>query len=195
MRGDFLWLRPVRPRVRPLFIVAEMYLRTVRGRDISSTKVKALPESLGQCTLLEHLCVRAAAPPPCACPVVPALRCCAAAPGARLRHAASDAAASALALPVSAGPSPACACLQPAFDRARWGWVGAARRGCSVGAQVRGQHRARGASGGGRLAQPEVVVSAPAAALPRPADATRVAGGARTTRAPLGTCVCVHMCM
>ncbi len=36
--------------------------RAVRRRIISSTKVKALPESLGQCTLLEELCV-----PPAAC--------------------------------------------------------------------------------------------------------------------------------
>ncbi len=35
--------------------------RAVRGRDISSTKVKSLPESLGKCTLLERLCVHAAA--------------------------------------------------------------------------------------------------------------------------------------
>ena len=33
----------------------------VRRRDISSTKVKALPEWLGQCTLLEILCVPPAA--------------------------------------------------------------------------------------------------------------------------------------
>jgi hypothetical protein len=32
----------------------------VHGRSIYSTKVKVLPESLGKCTLLEDLCVRAA---------------------------------------------------------------------------------------------------------------------------------------
>ncbi len=36
--------------------------RTVRRRSIGSTKVKYLPEWLGQCTLLEELCV-----PPAAC--------------------------------------------------------------------------------------------------------------------------------
>ncbi len=35
--------------------------RAVRGRDISSTKVKLLPESLGKCTLLWGLCVCAPA--------------------------------------------------------------------------------------------------------------------------------------
>jgi hypothetical protein len=50
----------------------------VRGRYISGTKVRALPEWLGQCKLLEELCVpRPSPPPPCAFAVVPALRCCA----------------------------------------------------------------------------------------------------------------------
>ncbi len=34
----------------------------VHGRVIYSTKVRALPESLGQCKLLEFLCVRARRP-------------------------------------------------------------------------------------------------------------------------------------
>jgi hypothetical protein len=34
----------------------------VRGRSISSTKVKVLPEWLGRCKLLETLCVRARSP-------------------------------------------------------------------------------------------------------------------------------------
>ncbi len=87
---DFLWLRPVCPHVYPCFA------RAVRGRYISSTKVRALPESLGRCKLLEKLCVPP--PPPCAFAAVPALRCCAcaAAPGAGPHLAAFDAAAAAL---------------------------------------------------------------------------------------------------
>ena len=43
----------------------------VRGRSISSTKVKALPESLGQCKLLGQLCVRTRSRrPPFASPAV-----------------------------------------------------------------------------------------------------------------------------
>jgi hypothetical protein len=58
MRGDFLWLRPVRPHVCPLLHGGRgPHARAVRGRYISYTKVKALPESLGQCKLLETLCV------------------------------------------------------------------------------------------------------------------------------------------
>jgi hypothetical protein len=58
MRGDFLWLRPVRPHVRPLFRGGRgPHARAVRGRRVASTKVKALPEWLGQCMLLEDLCV------------------------------------------------------------------------------------------------------------------------------------------
>jgi hypothetical protein len=54
------------------------HARAVRGRSIFSTKVKALPEWLGQCKLLEELCVpRPPPPPPCAFAAVPALRCCA----------------------------------------------------------------------------------------------------------------------
>jgi hypothetical protein len=58
MRGDFLWLRPVRPHVCPSLRGGRgPHARAVRGRSISSTKVEALPESLGQCKLLEELCV------------------------------------------------------------------------------------------------------------------------------------------
>jgi hypothetical protein len=47
------------------------------GRSIFSTKVTALPESLGQCKLLEYLCVPPPArPPPPALVAVPVLRCC-----------------------------------------------------------------------------------------------------------------------
>jgi hypothetical protein len=96
------------------------HARAVRGRDISSTKVQALPEWLGQCKLLEGLCVpRPPPPPPCACAAVPALRCgawrCRA--GALEPHrAALDAAATALPV-VGRRPSPAHAWLARAADR------------------------------------------------------------------------------
>ena len=47
----------------PCLSIVRPHTRAVRGRVISATKVKALPESLGQCKLLETLCVGAAAPP------------------------------------------------------------------------------------------------------------------------------------
>ena len=52
----------------------------VRGRSIGGTKVKALPEWLGRCKLLETLCVRAR-PPPCAFRLRCAAAACAAAAG------------------------------------------------------------------------------------------------------------------
>jgi hypothetical protein len=112
--------------------------------------------------------------------------------GAGPWHAALDAAAA--ALPVvgrRARARMAGARSRPARGP---GWAGAARDGRTVGAQVGVQQRARGAAGGGRVAEPEETVSARAAALTRPrrcADAWQAASGARTTRAPLGTCVCV----
>jgi hypothetical protein len=61
---SFPWVRPVRPHVRPLLRGGRgRHARAVRGRYISSTKVKALPESLGQCKLLEFLCVPRPLPP------------------------------------------------------------------------------------------------------------------------------------
>jgi hypothetical protein len=87
------------PRLPIVARRARPHVREGHGRSIYSTKVKALPESLGQCKLLQYLCVApAAAPPPCAFAVVPALcRCaCAAAPGARPHHAALVAAAAVL---------------------------------------------------------------------------------------------------
>jgi hypothetical protein len=55
---------------------AGRHARALRGRRIGATKVEALPEWLGQCTLLEDLCVpRPPPPPPCAFAAVPALRC------------------------------------------------------------------------------------------------------------------------
>jgi hypothetical protein len=76
MRGHFLWLRPVRPRVRPSLRGGRgPQVHAVRGRSIFSTKVTALPEWLGQCKLLEELCVpRPPPPPPCAFAALPALR-------------------------------------------------------------------------------------------------------------------------
>ncbi len=59
IRGFFPWLRPVRPHVCPLLRGGRgPHARAVRGRYIYGTKVKALPESLGQCKLLEELCVQ-----------------------------------------------------------------------------------------------------------------------------------------
>ncbi len=78
---------------------ARAVLAVLYGRLIRYTKVRALPESLGQCKLLETLCV----PHPPACLLcafapLPALRCCACATarGAGPRRAALDAAAAVL---------------------------------------------------------------------------------------------------
>jgi hypothetical protein len=173
MRGDFPWLRPVRPHFRPSLRGGRgPHAHVVRGRIISSTKVKALPEWLGQCKLLETLCVRTRRLH------AMRVRC-----GALLRRAlgpsraALDAAAAALPV-VGRRPSRARAWLASRPTGARSGWAGAARRGRTVGAQGRGQHRARGAAGGGRLAKPEGAVSAPAAALTLALPMRRrVAGG------------------
>ena len=64
IRGFLLWLRPVRPHVRQLSRGGRgrPHARAVRGRSIASTKVRALPEWLGRCKLLEELCVPR--PPP-----------------------------------------------------------------------------------------------------------------------------------
>jgi hypothetical protein len=178
---------------------ARPHVRAVHGRIIYGTKVKALPEWLGQCKLLEQLCVRARRRRRRA-------RVCGGAGAALLpralprralgrHHAALDAAAAALPV-VAVGRAPG-AWLGPAARPARVkGGAGAARRGRTGGAQVGTKHRARGAAGGGRLAQAEGTVSAPTAAFPRPAECARAwRACARTRRAPLGTCVCVHMCV
>jgi hypothetical protein len=186
MRGDFLWLRPVRPHVCPLSRGGRgrtrggrgPHARAVRGRRISDTTVKALPESLGQCKLLETLCVPRPPPPPCAFAAVPALRCCAwlcraGAPGRSARRWMRRR----RRCRRRPRPSPVHAWLAPPGRPARvGGGPKAARRGRTVGAQGRVQLRARGAAGDGRLAEVEVTVSAAAAALPRPcrrADAWR----------------------
>ncbi len=82
--------------------------------------MRALPESLGQCKLLEGLCVPPAAP----FAAMPALRCCAcaAAPGAGLRHAALDVAAALQVL------RPGRAWLAPASDRRAVGGEGGRSR-------------------------------------------------------------------
>jgi hypothetical protein len=179
LRGDFPWLRPVRPHVGPLSRGGRgPHACAVRGRWISSTKVKALPEWLGRCKDLEELCVLR--PPP-------AVRVCGGAGAALLpralrrralgrRRAALDAAAAALPVVGRAG-APRAHGWRLRLSRARWGWAGAARRGRTVGVQGGVQHRARGAAGGGRLAEPEETVSAPDRRAPtaRP-SATCVAG-------------------
>jgi hypothetical protein len=198
MRGDFLWLRPVRPHVRPSSRGGRgPHARAVRGRHIRATKVKALPESLGRCKLLETLCVPPAALPLFAFAAVPARRCCAsaAAPGARSAPRGVVCGGVGVAGRGRAHLRVSGARGRPARFR---GWAGAARHGRTVGAQVRVQHhRARGAAGSGRLAKPEGTVSAPAATLTRPADAPtrgRAESGARARRARLGTCVCTYVC-
>jgi hypothetical protein len=47
-------------RICPCARRAPPHAPALHGRDISSTKVKALPESLGKCKDLQHVCVRAA---------------------------------------------------------------------------------------------------------------------------------------
>ncbi len=60
--APFLWLRPVRPHICSLLRGGRgPHARVVRGRDISSTKVTALPDFLCRCKLLEELCVPPAA--------------------------------------------------------------------------------------------------------------------------------------
>jgi hypothetical protein len=55
----------LRPHVRPSSRGGRgPHARAVRGRDIASTKVRALPEWLGQCKLLGELCVPRPPPPP-----------------------------------------------------------------------------------------------------------------------------------
>jgi hypothetical protein len=115
---------------------------------------------------------------------MPALRCCA----WRCRAGAL-------------GPSRAA--LDAVYARGRparvRGWAGAARRGRTVGAQGRGRHRARGAAGVGRLAEPQDSVSAAAAAL-TPAPPMRRRGGGRVVSARARDVrnwvhVCVHRCV
>jgi hypothetical protein len=76
------WRLPVasaRSPSRPPIVArrARPHARAVRGRSIDSTKVQALPESLGRCKLLERLCVPRPSPPPCTFTAVPAPQCCA----------------------------------------------------------------------------------------------------------------------
>ncbi len=141
-----LWLRPVRPHVRPSSRGGcGPHARAVRGRYIYSTKVRALPEWLGRCKLLEGLCVPRPPPPPCAFAAVPALRCCA----WRCRAGALVPAPRGVGC---GGGGVAGRRPRPSPARA---WLARA------GAQGGVQHRARGAAGGGRLAEPQETVSAP----------------------------------
>jgi hypothetical protein len=153
------------------------------GRHISSTKVRALPESLGKCKLLKDLCVRA--PPPPARVGVAVLRCyvcnARAGAGAGSRHGWYM-----VALSVAA-----CRAARTSAAGRRWGRPGALSDGpkaATVGAQGRVEHRARGAAGGGRLARPGETVSAPP---PRTA-ANAAAGAVRdATAQERDRCMCI----
>ncbi len=90
----------------------------------------------------------------------------AAAPCAGPHHAALDAAAAALPVARPAAEPRARTAGARGRPARGQGWAGAARRGRTVGAQDRGQHRARGAAGGGRVAEPEGTVSAPDRRVP-----------------------------
>ncbi len=62
---SFPWLQPVRPHVCPSSRGRRgPHAHAVHGRSIRGTKVKALPEWLGRCKLLEGLCVPRPPPPP-----------------------------------------------------------------------------------------------------------------------------------
>jgi hypothetical protein len=195
----FAWLRPVRPHVCPLVRCGRgPHARAVRGRYIDYTKVRALPEWLGQCKLLERLCVPPAAPPPCAFAAVPAhalLRVALPRGGAvRVRSGAG----ATLRCRSSAAAEPrarmARARGRPARGRGGPEPPGGGRNG---GVQGRVLLRARGAAGGGRLAQPQETVSAPDRRVSDgPAECARAwRPCARTRRTRLGPCVCAYVWM
>jgi hypothetical protein len=94
------------------------HARVVRGRSIHFTKLRALPEWLGRCKLLENLCVPR--PPPRA-----ASRACRAGRWAAPRGVGCGGGGVASRRP---RPSPARACLAPAADRRALG-VGPSRSG------------------------------------------------------------------
>jgi hypothetical protein len=195
-------LRPVRRHVRPSSRGGRgPHARSVHGRSIYATNVHALPESLGRCKLLEELCVpRPPPPPPCAIAAVPARRCC-----ARRCRAGRWAAPRG----VGCGDGGVAGRRPTAEPRARTagargrparvrGGPDTARRGRTVGAQGRVQLRARGAAGGGRLAEPQDTVSATAAALTRPRRCADARSGGSSARAPDvhdWVHVCAHMCV
>jgi hypothetical protein len=161
MRRDFLWLRPdSSPRLPIGARRARPHARAVRGRSIYGTKVKALPEWLGKCTLLEELCVR---------PRQAAASRVRDGAGAALLRVRCRAGRRAAPRGVGCGvagrrprPSPVRACLAPASDRRAIGEGRSRPARPHGGTQGRARHRARGAAGGGRVAQPEGTVSAPA---------------------------------
>jgi hypothetical protein len=126
----------------------------VHGRVIYSTKVTALPESLGKCKLLEELCVRAARCLARVAVPMPVTGCCGrwAAPMPALGRAQGRCAAVA-ARPVAGLPSHARARGGAAPGRRGPLRAEAARRS-HCGVQVSAEHRARGAADGGRLALP-----------------------------------------
>ena len=152
MRGDFLWLRPVRAHVSPCCAAgAAACARGALQVDLLH-EGEGAPRMARPMQALRDPVRPAATPPPCAFSAAPALRCCAcgAAPGAGPHHAALT--RRRRCCRSSAAPSPrvhVCARGRP----------GARLR--MVGAQVRAQHRARSAASGGQLDQAEETVSAP----------------------------------
>ncbi len=111
-------------------------------------------------------------------------------------HAALDAAAAALPV-VGRGRATRAHGWRPRPDRrAVRGEAGASRRGRTVGAQVRVQLRARGAAGGGRLAESQDTVSAADRRAPTARPSTHAwRACARTRRARLGPCACAYVSM
>ncbi len=203
MRGDF----PVASaRWPPRLSIVSRRAPAARGRDrgrsIASTKVKALPEWLGQCKLLETLCARAcrrrrlARSRRCPAHALLRLRCRAGALGCttqrwkrRRRRCRSSAAA-----------KPRSSMFRNAADRRAVG-VGRSRPGRPHGwrAGTRAtpsSRRCRRRSSGRTWRQCErPCLRAHTAPPMRRRVLCCAASGARTKRARLGTCVCVHMCV
>jgi hypothetical protein len=196
MRGDFLWLRP-RSAPRPSMVARRARAAHARG----ARQVHRLHEGDGAPRVARPVQALGGTvrPTPPRRRLARSRRCrrCAAARGAAVpgRRAAPRG--------VGCGgggvagrrprPSPAWHGWHARPTGAREGWAGAARRGRTVGAQGRGQHRARGAAGGGRVAEPEVPVSAAAAAIPRPGRCADAWAGALDGHHLIH--MCVHMCV
>jgi hypothetical protein len=107
--------------------------------------------------------------------------------------AALDAAAAALPV-VGRGRAPRTHGWRARPTAARSGWARAARRGRTVCAQGGVQHRARGAAGGGRLAEPQETVSAPPPPRSRGRADAPTRGRAGRERRAHQTCTSGYMC-